>query len=215
MTTGERIFTLRQQRGMTREELAQKVGVQQAAIYKYEKGLVVNLKRSIIEKLAEALQTSPVYLLGIDDEPQNATQDLPNTFPIQPTHRIPVLGRVAAGLPAYAEEDIEGYIWTDRNHGHEYFGLRVQGDSMNAARIQDGDIVIVCKQDTVENGDIAVVIVGDDEATVKRFQRHGSTVMLLPQSSNPVHTAQVYDLHETPIKIIGRVVEVRYSITQP
>ena len=63
--------------------------------------------------------------------------------PSTSTHRIPILGRISAGLPLYAEEHIEGYTLTDLNGGAEYFGLRVSGDSMNALRINEGDIIIV------------------------------------------------------------------------
>ena len=66
----------------------------------------------------------------------------------------------------------------------EYFALRVQGDSMNAVRIQEGDLIIVRQQDEVENGEIAVVLVGDDEATVKRFYATDSTITLMPQSTS-------------------------------
>lgn len=67
MTTGERIRQLRIEHDMTQEELGAKVGVQKAAIYKYETGLIVNLKRSTIEKLAIALSTTPTYLMGMED----------------------------------------------------------------------------------------------------------------------------------------------------
>ena len=73
MTTGERIRQLRIEHQMTQEELGAKVGVQKAAIYKYENGLIVNLKRSTIEKLALVLDTTPTYLMGMeDDEPEQA-----------------------------------------------------------------------------------------------------------------------------------------------
>ena len=68
MTTGDRIRQLRLAHQMTQEELGAKVGVQKAAIYKYENGLVVNLKRSTIEKLAAALETTPTYLMGMEDD---------------------------------------------------------------------------------------------------------------------------------------------------
>ena len=101
---------------------------------------------------------------------------------------------------------------TDLNGGQEYFALRVKGDSMNAARICDGDLIIVCKQDVVENGQIAVVMVDGDDATVKRFRQDGNTVTLIPQSYNPAHAPQIYNLKETPIKVIGKVVKVEYTI---
>lgn len=128
-------------------------------------------------------------------------------YPYNPTHRIPVLGRISAGLPLYAEENIEGYIQTELNHGGEYFALRVKGDSMNAAYIIDGQIIAVRRQDIVENGEIAVVLVGDDEATVKRFYREGDIVTLEPQSLNPDYRVQIYDLKNTNIKILGKVVQ--------
>lgn len=133
---------------------------------------------------------------------------VPESFSINPNKTIPLLGQIAAGLPLYAEENIEGYIWTDRNHGGEYFGLRVRGDSMNAANINDGDIIIVRKQDIVEDGDIAVVLV-DDEATVKRYSRRAEAVVLSPQSTNPANQTQIYDLSAHTIRILGRVVESR------
>lgn len=124
-----------------------------------------------------------------------------------PTQRIPILGRISAGLPLYAEEQIEGYTYTDLNHGGEYFALRVHGDSMNAIRIYDGDLLIIRKQDVVEDGEIAVVMVNDDEATVKCWHRRENIVMLEPKSTNPTHQMQIYDAKETPIRVIGKVVQ--------
>lgn len=140
---------------------------------------------------------------------------LANTLqPINPEnfHRIPILGRISAGMPLYAEQHIEGYTLTDLNGGAEYFALRVSGDSMNAARIQDGDVLIVRRQDEVENGEVAVVMVGDEDATVKRFYATGSTVTLMPQSTNPEHQPQIYDTSKTKIRVIGRVVKVEFTL---
>ncbi len=131
-----------------------------------------------------------------------------DAFPINESHKIPLLGQIAAGIPIYAEQNIEGYIWTDRNHGSEYFGLRVRGDSMNAAKIDDGDIAIIQRCEIVEDGDIAVVLV-DDDATIKRYHREGDMVILTPQSTNPENKTQFYSLKEHTIRILGRVVETR------
>lgn len=81
---------------------------------------------------------------------------------------------------------------------------------MNAVRIQEGDLIIVRQQDEVENGEIAVVLVGDDEATVKRFYATDSTITLMPQSTNPIHQPQIYDLQKTTIKVLGKVVKVEF-----
>lgn len=129
-----------------------------------------------------------------------------------PTQRIPILGRISAGLPLYADEQIEGYTYTDLNHGGEYFALRVHGDSMDALGIKEGYLVIVRRQDYVDNGTICVVLVGDNEATMKRFYQDGDTVTLMPQSTNPNHMPQIYNLKHTPIHIIGKVVKVEFTL---
>lgn len=141
-------------------------------------------------------------------------QSLPsNAIPVDFSHlkRIPILGRIAAGTPIYAEENIEGYTFTDLNGGAEYFALRVRGDSMNAVRIYDGDIVIIRRQDIVENGEIAAVLIDDQDATLKRFSRTGDIVTLMPQSTNPVHQPFVFDLKKTNVKILGLVVKVEFQ----
>ena len=129
-----------------------------------------------------------------------------------PTQRIPILGRISAGVPLYADEQIEGYTYTDLNHGGEYFALRVHGDSMDALGIKEGYLVIVRRQDYVDNGTICVVLVGDNEATMKRFYQDGDTVTLMPQSTNPKHMPQIYNLKHTPIHIIGKVVKVEFTL---
>ena len=129
-----------------------------------------------------------------------------------PTQRIPILGRISAGLPLYADEQIEGYTYTDLNHDGEYFALRVHGDSMDALGIKEGYLVIVRRQDYVDNGTICVVLVGDNEATMKRFYQDGDTVTLMPQSTNPKHMPQIYNLKHTPIHIIGKVVKVEFTL---
>lgn len=146
-------------------------------------------------------------------EDQSAKSPIPSdAIPYAPTQRIPILGRISAGLPLYAEEQIEGYTYTDLNHGGEYFALRVHGDSMDALGIKEGYLVIVRRQDYVDNGTICVVLVGDNEATMKRFYQDGDTVTLMPQSTNPKHMPQIYNLKHTPIHIIGKVVKVEFTL---
>lgn len=127
-------------------------------------------------------------------------------------HNIPILGRIPAGTPLYAEQNIEGYTLIELDDGEEYFALRVEGDSMNAARIQDGDLLIVRRQPQVDDGEIAIVMVGDENATVKRFYHSNTTVTLMPQSTNPAHKPQVYDLKTTSVKVLGKVVQVKFSL---
>lgn len=129
--------------------------------------------------------------------------------PCNPAQVAPLLGTVRAGLPMYAEENIEGYIPIRQSDGADYFWLNIWGDSMNAAGINEGDQILVRVQSEVENGEIAVVLVNGDEATVKAFRQEGDLIILTPRSTNPVHQPQVYDLKKTPVRVLGKVIECR------
>lgn len=205
MTIGDKIKIQRKRLGLTQTELGEKLGVKTNAVSKWECNRVEDIPTSKIKAMAVLFEVPPSYLIDDDSLP-------PSAAPIDLTsrHRIPILGRIAAGLPLYAEQNIEGYTLTDLNGGAEYFALRVTGDSMNAARIEDGDVIIVRRQDEVENGELAVVMVGDDDATVKRFYSTDSTVTLMPQSRNPAHQPQMYDLKKTQIRVLGKVVKVEF-----
>ena len=214
-TFAERFKEALNMRGKTQSDVCQLTGIGKSAISQYIKGSFVP-KQQRVYAIAKALNVSESWLMGYDVPPEreDKPKHTPELTPIEynPTHKIPVLGRISAGLPLYAEENIEEYIYTELNGGNEYFGLRVEGDSMNAARICDNDIIIVRQQEQVEDGEIAVVMVGDQNATVKRFHREGRNVFLTPQSYNPVHKVQVYDLKETNIRIVGKVVQVVYRM---
>lgn len=129
--------------------------------------------------------------------------------PLNPLQQAPLLGTVRAGLPMYAEENIEGYIPIRQTDGATYFWLNIRGDSMNAAGMDEGDQILVREQPEVENGEIAVVLVNGDEATVKTFRQEGPLVILTPRSTNPVHQPQIYDLKTTPVRVLGKVIECR------
>ena len=205
----KRIREARNKAGFTQKEVADRLGMTYQAISNYERG-INRIEVSILSALCNLYGTTVPEILQGEDYEQKKN-------PVQfeeynPTHRIPILGRISAGLPLYAEENIEGYTYTELNGGAEYFALRVKGDSMTAARIFDGDIIIVRRQDIVENGQIAVVLVNDQEATVKIFSRHDHLVTLMPQSHNPIHQPQIYDLHETKIDVLGLVVKCEFSL---
>lgn len=203
----ENIKLRRKELNLSQGELAKLTGyTDRTSISKIESGKV-DLPQSKIRIFAEALHTTEGELMGTTEPP------LPSdAISYAPTQRIPILGRISAGLPLYADEQIEGYTYTDLNHGGEYFALRVHGDSMNAIRIYDGDLLIIRKQDVVEDGEIAVVMVNDDEATVKCWHRRENIVMLEPKSTNPTHQMQIYDAKETPIRVIGKVVKVEFTL---
>jgi len=203
-TIHARIKEQRLKMGYTLAQIADMLNVKEATVQRYESGEIKNLKHDTIVNLANILRCSPAYLMGWETH-----SDQVGT-PYNPIiHKIPILGYISAGLPLYADEHIEGYTYTEHNGGAEYFALRVKGDSMSAAQINDGNIIIVRKQECVENGEIAVVRVNNDNATVKRFRQDGNVVQLIPQSFNPEHNIQFYDLKDTAIDVIGKVVECK------
>lgn len=197
---------LRIEKGLTLQQVADYVGLQKAAIYKYEHGLIVNPKRSLIEKLATLFQVSPSYLLGVTDEqhPQSVT-----------SVRIPILGRVVAGIPLEAITDIEGYeeITPKMASLGEYFALKIKGHSMEP-QILDNDVVICKCQSDVESGDIAIILVNGDEATCKQIKKSQEGVTLI--GFNPVvyppHFYSNKEIAELPVNVIGKVVELRRSL---
>lgn len=202
----------RKQLGYTQKEIANMVNVSEATVSRWESGEIANMRRDRISVYAKALKVDPSFIMtGERGDEYDSLMQKVGAMPLSITGTIPVLGRVAAGMPLYAQENIESYISVDYPNPNEYTALRVNGDSMNAARIDDGDIIIIRKQDIVENGEIAVVIVNGDDATVKRYHRDGNIVTLTPQSYNPEHTVQIYSLKDVPIRIFGKVVEVRRS----
>lgn len=204
MDIGKLIHDRRIDLGLTLEEVGKRVGVGKSTVQKWENGFISNMKRDKIALLSKALNINPISFITGDLITDN---NLQMYNPV--VHKIPVLGFISAGLPLYAEEHIEGYTYTEYNGGSEYFALRVKGDSMSAAHINDGNLIVVRKQECVENGEIAVVMVNNDNATVKRFRQDGDVVQLIPQSFNPEHNIQFYNLKDTNIRIIGKVIECK------
>ncbi len=229
----EIIKQLRKEKKITQGQLAEAMNVSRSTIAMWETSGSCP-KQESLKKLADYFLVSTDYLLGrITNENQqknflsadeqqvsqerssvssvtysNQKREISNCFP---TQKIPILGKVAAGLPLYADQNIEGYTYTERRGKNQYFALRIRGDSMTAARIFDGDIIIVRKQDIVEDGEIAVVLV-DNEATVKRFYQDHNKVILMPQSENKIHKPQIYDITQHDVRILGKVVEIKVAI---
>ena len=118
---------------------------------------------------------------------------------------VPIIGRVAAGLPLYAQQEWAGSVLVDSTvfRGDNLFALRVQGDSMRDAGILEGDLAICEPRQFATNGEIVVALVGGEEATVKRFFYRGDHIELRPE--NDRHPVQTYTLGEVLIqgKVIG------------
>lgn len=204
MQMGDIIRELRLKKGITQEELGRIIGVQKSAIRKYESGVVENIPRSSIQKMAEYFGVRPSYLMGWEDESTFDIFSIPGITPIK-KKKLPLLGDIACGKPIFADEEYDGYIEVDDGITAD-FCLRAQGDSMINARIYDGDIVLVKQQPTVDNGEIAVVLIGD-EATLKRVFYYPEKQKLILSPENPKYEPFVFigeELNE--IKILGKAV---------
>ena len=126
-----------------------------------------------------------------------------NIIPMPEMRKIPLIGSIACGAPILAEEHIEEYIDIPR-HVHADFALSCKGDSMINARIFDGDVVYIRQQDTVDNGEIAAVLI-DGEATLKRVKLHSDRIILEPE--NPMYDPLVYRNEEmNSVRILGKAV---------
>ena len=151
-----------------------------------------------LKKLADALGVSADWLLGKEEiSDVRLTKD--------ELSKIPVLGSVAAGVPIYAQEDVIGSVLVEDPEG--MFALRVKGDSMSP-RIMDGDLVIVHQQDTAEDGELVIALVGD-EATCKVLRKSAWGISLVP--FNPAFSPLVYSREEAEtVRVLGVVKESRH-----
>ena len=170
----------RKELGLTLADVAKAVGVSKGTVSRWESGQIDNMRRDRLTALAKVLQVSPLSLMGMEDDP--SPEVLPdNVHPVRHQKGVPLLGRIAAGTPIYAEQNIEGYEYLQSNVQAD-FCLEIRGDSMINAGIHTGDIVFIRQQPEVSEGEIAAVLV-DGEATLKRFYRHGNAVELRPENS--------------------------------
>jgi len=209
-SVGKLIYDRRTELGITQKEVADFVGVSEATVSRWESGHIDNMRRDRIAALSKILRMSPLAIMGIDDT--DLSTRLPNMISIDArTFRVPIVGRVAAGRPIVADEEIIGYEYIDNKYskdGHEYFGLRIVGKSMEPT-IMDGDIVIVRRQNYVENGEIAIVLIDGEEATAKEIKESADGITLIGHNT-AVYTPHFYSAQEVknlPVQIIGRVVQ--------
>jgi repressor LexA len=207
MTVGEKIREARLKKGYTQTELAELLGYKsRSSINKIEvEGR--DIPRSSVIKFAKALDVTPAYLMGWEDEPkpeQSLYDRFDNLHPVK-LKRFPLLGEIACGEPIYAEEDHESYVSADADIRAD-FCLKAKGDSMINADIHDGDVVFIRSQSMVENGEIAAVII-EDEATLKRvyYDRENNRLQLIAE--NPRYAPLVYTGEELNyIRILGKAV---------
>lgn len=191
----DQLKLLRSQKGLSQAELANQLDISPSTVAMWESGKREPRDYETLELIADYFNVNMEVLL---------------TGKLSPT-KIPVLGKVIAGIPIEAIEDIIDYeeIPESMAKQGEYFALQIKGSSMEP-KFSDGDVVIVRKQEDVDNGSIAIILVNGNEATVKKIKKFENGINLIP--TNPDYEVLTYTTEEIkslPVQIIGKVVELR------
>ena len=223
-----------EQSGLTYAELGKKTGIAKSSLQRYATGETKKIPIDSIEAIAKATNVSPRYLMCWDDgyvKTHNILKEMLSTdndstqvkeqdrivdrmiaesraFDPKNMIAIPVVSNVAAGYKCLAETDIESYALVDSESilsGYEYMWLRVEGQSMEPL-ILEGDLVLVRIQETVENGDYAVVIVDEEDGLVKEVKLEADSITLI--SKNPYYPPRKFTGKDVErVRIVGKVVE--------
>ena len=211
--------------GLSQVELADKIGVSKQTLYKYENDIITNIPSDKIEAIAKVTGATPAEIMGWED-PHSGRLKLHDTLLAVATEngldkakeiieqyghsrQIPVYGRVAAGIPIEAVENIIDFEEIPVDWKGEYGCLIIKGDSMSP-RILDGDRVVVKRQDDAESGDIVIAIINGHDGVCKKLIKHADGITL--QSLNPAYDPMYFSRESqesVPVTIWGKVVELR------
>ena len=191
------IKKIRERYNLSQAELGEIAGVTDKAVSTWELGIKTP-RMGAIEKISKYFN---IPKSAIIDDDSGYSKGI----------KIPVLGKVQAGIPVEAIEGIIDYeeITPEMARTGEFFGLQIRGDSMEP-KFSDGDVVIVRKQPDVNTGDIAIVLVNGDEATVKKIKKQSDGISLIP--TNPAYDIMFYtnkEIETLPVIVLGKVVELR------
>lgn len=202
-TFGQKIKALRKDAELTQVQMLEQLNstydrsISESMLSKWERDIEEPQKFSDAAAIALFFGVTTDYLLGISE----AKYPVPE---IDSVKQVPIIGTIAAGTPILAEQNIIGHKWV-KGSCQVDFCLAVKGDSMIGARILDGDIVCIRRQPEVETGEIAVVIIDGDEATLKRVIRTGGVMIL--RAENPAYQDIIFTKRDAKdIKIIGKAV---------
>lgn len=207
MTVGERIKALRKEKGISVDKLAESICKDRATIYRYESMDIEKMPTSVLEPLAKALGTTPAYLMGWDED--NKVSPLP----AENIYMRPVYNSAAAGFNILAQDTIVDYMPTfisSPSEQERYIWVNVVGDSMSPL-IENDSMVLVKLQDSVDSGQIAIVLIDDEEASVKRLVYGKNWIEL--QSVNPYYPPRRFEGAEVQrIRVMGLVKKVSKDI---
>lgn len=195
-----RLKIIRKQHGLTQAELAEKIGLSQQAVGKWETGSSCPDQKTL-QFLADFFGVSTDYLLGRQEDRLSLYRSVPEKY------LIPIVGEVKAGYNALAYEDNIGMEPAAVRNPEEYFYLVVRGDSMEP-HIRSGDLALVHQQADVESGELAIVLVDDGEGTLKRVIKQKGAVILQPFNTN-YETLVFLGREAKRVRIMGKVVETK------
>lgn len=196
-----RIKSKRVESGYTQKDVADRLGVAEATVNRWESGEIKTIKQKYIVKMAEMFQCDPAYLSGWNSP--NGTR--PTSF------SFPILGRIPAGIPVDAVEDMEGIVdvptsLVDRFGGQNLFALLIQGESMNKV-VANGSIGIFYKTGSVENNTLVAVSINGDDVTLKRYIRADSFIILKPESFLDKFEIKTYEQGDNgDFRIVGKLI---------
>ena len=203
----DRLREARKAKRYSQTEVSRMLGVTQQAVGKWETGRSTPDPQTVA-RLAEILDTTADALLGLQQAPATAPAVGRNAFSRYTESLVPVVGTVRVGYGALAFEEDYGKEYASVKDPQNYFYLVVKGDSMEP-RISDGDLALVHRQNTLENGDLGVLVYGSDgEGTLKKYIQRGNSVILHP--FNPDYEELVIKGEELDhLYIAGKVVETK------
>lgn len=201
---GRRIKEARTEKEMSLDDVGEAIGIAKSTIQRYEAGKIEKLKMPVIEAMANILDVNPGWIVGKSDQKR--------VIGSVRAVRIPVLGRIAAGIPINAVEEIIDWeeIPSQMASTGEYFALQINGDSMEP-KISNGDVVICRKQEDADDGALVVALVNGNDACCKRLKKYRDGLIGL-LSTNPAYEPMYFSMTEidsVPVRILGVVKELR------
>lgn len=204
IVTAERLKDCRVKSGRTLEQIGEIVGAHKTTVMRWEKGETERISLPTIQKLAQLYNVNPAWLMGAS-VPESDIGDIPEGFmPVPKTNKVPRLGVISCGDPINSEENFDGYDDVPEHIVCD-FTLKCEGDSMTGARINDGDLVYIRQQSTVENGQIAAVLIDGTEKLLKRVYINDDSIIL--QAENPAYPPRMFSKEDmNRVSIIGRAV---------
>lgn len=206
---GIRIKEAREEKKMSQEDLGNQLGLNKSTIQRYESGQVQRIKLPILENMAKILDVNPNWLIlkSDDPKPSRESSNIAAVMGTQNIYNVPVFESVSAGFGAYASSEVIDYIpviITNPSDVEDTISIKVGGDSMSP-KIEDGDIIIVRRQTSVDSGDIAVVLLDGGEGLVKKVV-YGPTWIEL-RSINEKYPVQRFDGADvTRLRVVGKVI---------